>query len=247
MNAFKYSRGHFFGTLLPGAFFLINLFIIDPSIYRFLPYYEKIEIKDSQVVLIAICFVVSYILGVALRLLTPDYLEKLALLIRIPVFILQIFYYKIRKMNDQLTLSQKISIYKQRYPYPDWFFSYFLPSASEKYKQFYEEILKQDFNKNFSFFRRYFINHCKTFIYDSSEGLSEEVMYNEGLVRFISGIIYSLLFALILMIFHLSQLRELFYTYLLIFIVFLYRLRGIRAKEILSVLDGYMFLRTKNH
>jgi len=59
MNIFKYSRGHFFGTLLPGAFLLINMLLIDPTIFQSLVFQDEINFQDNQVMFITIWFIIS--------------------------------------------------------------------------------------------------------------------------------------------------------------------------------------------
>ncbi|MFA5827663.1 MAG: hypothetical protein WC839_04215 [Candidatus Paceibacterota bacterium] len=241
MDIFRYSRGHFFGTLLPGAFLLINILFVDPSISEFLFFQGKIDFKDNQSTILIIGFILSYVIGIALRLLSPDFLEKIALIIKAPTSAIQLIYSKLSKQKSDITFKQRLNIFKQAYPYSDWFFNFYLPNSTKQHQDFFNIEFENDKQK----LKKIFILGCKTFIYDSSGGLSEEIMYTEGLVRFICGIIYSLLFVLILMLFHFSNMKEIFFVYLIIFFVFLSRLRGIRIKEVLTILDGYMFLKTK--
>jgi hypothetical protein len=245
MNIFKYSRGHFFGTLLPGAFLLLNIVLIDPSFFQLLPLQDKLNSKDNQTIILIAGFIISYVIGVALRLLSPDILERIAYVIKIPKFLLYPVYDKLIGKDKPKTIKDRFNIGKQLYPYADWFFDDYITDSTNQHKDYYNKILTTELNGNRKLLGRNFINHCKTFIYDSSEGLSEEIMYNEGLIRFICGIIYSLLFVLIISAFHFSELTVLFFSYLSIFIVFLYRLRGVRAKEAVGILDGYMFLKLK--
>jgi hypothetical protein len=241
MDILKYSRGHFFGTLLPGAFLLLNILLIDSSIFDALLNQSKINLKDNQAIMLIAGFIFSYVIGIALRLLSPDFLERLALIVRIPLSFLLTFFDKIIRRRNIKTLKERIILASQLYPYSEWFFNTYLPDSSNQHREFYNNEFKNDIKQ----ISRNFINNCKTFIYDSSPGLSEEIMYNEGLIRFICGIIYSLLLVLVLLFVHFSGMKELFFTYLILIIVFLYRLRGVRAKEAISVIDGYMFLASK--
>ena len=190
MDVFKYSRGHFFGTVLPGAFFLINLVIIEPSIFQFIPYQDKMSFKDNQLTLFTVGFVISYVLGVALRLLSPNFLEKIALLIWVPTRGLQKKYFRVfnNKKND-LNYTSRVEFYKEQFPYLKWFYTAYLNESTHQYKQFYDSI-KKNFPDNEGIpMPKHFLNYFKTFIYDSSPGLSEDVMFNEGMIRFICGIV----------------------------------------------------------
>jgi hypothetical protein len=201
----------------------------------------KIDLKDSQAIILLAGFIFSYVIGISLRLLSPDFLERLALVIKVPIYLLFAVFGKLIRKKNSLTFKERFTINKQLYPYSEWFFKFYLPVSTNQHREFFNLEFKNDVKQ----ISRNFINNCKTYIYDSSPGLSEEIMYNEGLIRFVCGIIYSLLFVLIILSFHFSNMKELFITYLIIFFVFLYRLRGIRAKEVISVLDGYMFLKSK--
>ena len=180
-----------------------------------------------------------------MRLLNPDWLEPIALIFRTPVFGVQFLFKHVLKNAVRKDFIEVWEIYKQKFPYPCWFFSYHFPKACEKYQNFYAGILAKDFKNNQELLEKYYINYCKTYIYDNSKGLSDELMYNEGLIRFLCGIIYSMLILLIILCFSSASLTQLFWIILLVFIFFLYRLRGIRIKEILCILDGYYFLKTK--
>lgn len=245
MDIFKFSRGHFFGTLLPGSFLLINIIFIDPSVLGLLSFHNSIVLKDNQTSIIIVGFVISYVVGIFLRLLSPDVLERIAVVVRIPIEFFRYLYYCVfKKKSETMSFKQKIGVVFQNYPYLNWYFDNYIKNYSTtQHKKFYNKEFKKDITK----LKGNFINSCKTFIYDYSSGITEEIMYTEGLIRFICGIIYSLLFILILLGFHYSDMKEIFYFYLILLLVFLSRLRGIRVKEVLIILDGYMFLKTKKN
>jgi len=265
MNIFKYSRGHFFGTLLPGAFLLLNVLFIYPSIFQSIPLLCKLNFKDDQLTYLTAGFIISYVFGVALRLMSPNILERLALTVRIPKSLIMMLYEKIHdkikistickksktllQYNNiidkvtRLTFCDRFIIAILIYPYSKWFFAIYLPKSTKQHRDFYEKLLKEELQEKTKLLDRNFINSCKTYIYKNSDGLSEEIMYHEGLIRFICGIIYSLLIVLIILLFHFLDFIGLFFTYLIILIVFLDSLRRIRVKEVISIVDGYMFLK----
>jgi hypothetical protein len=253
MEIFKNSRGHFFGILIPGLFLTINIYFFYPQLLNEIGIKSNLAIMSKDSVAIIIFFVLSYVLGVGLRLIKPSFLERLAIIPYFPLIVLEYLWQRIirlfTKENKDVRIIESIGrrtyYYWQIFPYKEWFFSYYIKSASKTYKQFYKEILKNEFNNSFESIDKHFINHCKTYIYENSEGLSEEIMYNEGLSRFISGILYSLMISLTTIIAFSNSSQNILICYIIMFVFFLLQLKRIRIKEVLSIYDGYMFLKTK--
>jgi hypothetical protein len=249
MELFKYTRGHFFGIFIPGLFFIINVSIIFPELINYFGLNEPYILLRGEFGIYIIIFIFSYVSGVGLRLLIPSWLENAGLLFHIPLFTISIFYKSLMsKKQDRkfkANFKKRFSYYNQQFPYIKWFYDEFISTEGTTYKLFFNDILNTKFEANKAAMSKHFINQCKNYIYENSKGIKEEIIYNEGLTRFISGVLYSFLFTLIIVCFRFESFQELFYIYLFLFIFFLLHFRRIRIKEVLSVFDGYMFLNTK--
>jgi hypothetical protein len=250
MEIFKNSRGHFFGILIPGLFLTINVYFFYPELLEDFGFKSNIDLISNDSLGIILFFVFSYVFGIGLRLMKPSWLERLAIVPQFPVILIQYSFHRLVRIFRKDSISIKSissSVYEiwQEFPYKEWFFTSYIKSSSKTYREFYESILKNEFDNDYKLIDKHFVNYCKTFIYENSVGLSEEVMYNEGLTRFISGILYSIIVSIVAILALSGSFRYVLIYYSLIFVFFLLQLRRIRTKEVLSIFDGYMFLMTK--
>lgn len=246
MENLRYSRGHFFGIIIPGAFFLINILFIHPNLFNSLIAGRvNFELNQIGLGMSLILFVISYVIGIGLRLLKSSWIEKLATTVKLPIFLASSLFEKIIAKKG-FQFKPKLKLASQNFPYIDWFYDVYLIEASKDYRDFYNDtILKDQYSNNRDLLKRSFFNSSKTYIHEYSDNLSDEVMFNEGLTRFISGISYSLCIFDIILLFNLENHYFLFWIYLGMLLLFILRLRTIRTKEALSVFDGYAILKLK--
>ena len=248
MNIFNLGRGNFFGIIIPGAFLLGNILFINPQLAQELNKIDLLKsILENNYVLLPFLTIISYIIGFSLRLLRPTYLEKFSI-----IFWSFYIVYKhwINPKSKDRKLSTVISSFKaywESFPYIDWFYDSLLSKVSVSYRNFYEDkILKKEYAGDKELMKGLnFINHCKLFIYDKSDPLRNEILYDEGLVRFLSGMCYVLSAIIIFAIFFTKPTPwQLIIIYGFLNILFMTRLRYIRVKEVLAVFDSYFLLKT---
>jgi hypothetical protein len=270
MDFIKFSRGHFFGVIIPGVFLFFNIVLINNElISSFINDETKNKFGSNTPYFITIFLIISYILGILIRLLRPSPLEKLAFPLHwFPIMVthglrrlkglvskkplkngkkeLKAIKANAVSIGDIKSMSE-VRFYLQEFPYLYWFFGTYLKNVGFNYKKFYlENILLDEFNDDIeSIHGKNFFNHCKIYVYEKSENISEEMLYNEGLSRFISGLIYSFIISIIMMIPYFDKFISLFYIYLGLVIFSLFQLRSIRVKEILAVFDAYMMIKSK--
>lgn len=247
MHIFKLGRGDFFGILVPGAFLIINMVIflggalIELSAKLNLP-----SILNSDGLIYGILFILSYIFGICLRLISPNYMDRLSSLIWI-FFSLFISFKewivsimkKEKKKFYQLS-RKKIRLYWQSFPYIEWFYDYLLPRMPYSYEKFYLNLLEKEFKNNREYMkRRFFFNFCKSYIIENSRELYDDMLYAAGLVRLICGMSYSLFFCIIIFIFASFPYYAILYLYLILFGVFIIKLRHTRVKEVLIIFEAF--------
>ena len=282
MDFIKFSRGHFFGVIIPGIFLFFNIVLINNELIA--AYINDDIVKkfgSSTPYFVTVFLILSYIIGILIRLLRPSPLEKLAFPIHwsilkidslfkllwkgIKTIIKRIFKYKTKnKPNDKNNTHQahikqnavdrgeikEISnskFYYQEFPYLYWFFGTYLNKVGYNYRKFYlETILLGEFKDNINTIRtKNFFNNCKIYLLEKSKNISEEILYNEGLSRFISGLIYSFIISIIMVIPQFEKFETLFYIYVGLLLFSLYQLRSVRIKEMLAIFDAYMMIRSE--
>nr|VFK06109.1 MAG: hypothetical protein BECKLPF1236A_GA0070988_1000134 [Candidatus Kentron sp. LPFa]VFK22609.1 MAG: hypothetical protein BECKLPF1236C_GA0070990_1000117 [Candidatus Kentron sp. LPFa] len=197
MNIFRFSRGDFYGTIIPGSFFAINIFMFlmillygNEGIEKIFGYLMGKE-TGMGVVPFFVFFVASYVLGSLLRSIPPDISEKI-----------YVFFspkrYKIVKCFPYVRFRSKDLYDNDKYPYGRWFRKSYLLRQPKSYCDFYRSVLINEFGGIIKPFKGdYFINLCKVVSFGKSDSLRDEIIFCEGLVRFYSGTFLALLLSVI--------------------------------------------------
>lgn len=257
MNIFKFSRGDFFGIIIPGAFLVLNLVLLfsqDATYYAKANGINLKEIVDGREGLIVIALLVaSYSLGFGLRVISPGYMEKIFFLVLLPIITIVVIYQYLLGNHKKprylyLLLKCKYSKYSENFPYTKWFFRRYIRSSPDSYRSFYRQLLKEEFNGKFPAKKgKYFINYCKLSIYNSSEALRDEVLFCEGLVRFLSGMSLSLALSILIVFVKGEAFSFLILPYIGLLAVFGVKLRSIRVKEVLSIFESFALINNVPH
>lgn len=237
MNIFRFGRGDFFGIIIPGAFLLINLILFfgKPE--------TSIEIPFIKTILIPWFIVVSYLFGFFLRSISPYYIEYISFhtvlrpwnYVKAKLFRLFSKKYKAKKLKES------------RFPYIEWFFKNYLPKTPKFYSDFYLKLLEEQFENDKNKMKGlFFINQCKISVFEKSTTLREDIIFSEGLVRFLSGTIIALIICIFICPFFLSKYYILLLIYLVLYIAFCKRIKDIRMKEAVTILDSYAFVELNN-
>ena len=243
MNILKFGRGDFFGITIPGIFLAINIYLLFPkTIHSFFEQQVELKIESIVTLLIPLFFIIGYILGFALRLIKPDILEIFSFLLWFPIILFASLYkFYIKKQIDNKSSFKEYLIYRlksywESFPYIDWFYDSFLTKSPCSISLFFNDLLKNEFASNRNTMKDpIFFNQCKLVIQEKSNKLHEEVIFCEGLVRFLSGTSYALIIVMFLILFGDYFNKELFFIYLSILILFVLKLRRIRVKEVVTV------------
>lgn len=252
MNIFKIGRGDFFGIIIPGAFLLINIALLYRQTFEKLFYGElkgsvanslaSMLPPDSYAVLLPMLFVLSYALGFALRVIQPSTADKISLPLRIVVIGVKSSVKKLVGAKPSRTFREKLHAHLEPFPYIDSFFGRHLEQAPESYRRFYEELRKTEFKDDQSLMKGLvFINECKMFVYNRSAPLRDEIVFCEGIVRFVSGMIFALIFSIVSILLFATTFVELLYVYAFILALFLLKLRHMRTKEVATIFDALAF------
>lgn len=239
MNIFRFSRGDFYGIIIPGSFLAINIFMFVIVILHGGKGVEKIFDylmgKDAGVGIAPffIFFVASYVLGFGLRSFHPDMSEGIYRFFHLEKYKVWKYLVNIRLCKrGRLRREDKFSrifkkdkfLIKDKYPYGRWFRKHYLPNQPESYRSFYRSILTSEFSGVIKPFKGdYFINLCKAISYGKCDSLRDEIIFCEGLVRFYSGIFLSLLLSSVIaiIIFVLSLFLSWSHHFLLSIFIFL--------------------------
>lgn len=257
MNIFKFGRGDFFGVIIPGAFLVINFTFFVPAMKNI--FYENTiaaSLAGKEGLVTTLLFVLSYIIGFALRLLTPSFIEWLSIIIRFPYII----YRTLRETGPQQIgssnpniyqpqggiikrIKYKVSLYSERFPYINWFFDNYLEKTASSQSKFFFELLANEFGNNRTRMSgHHFINSCKLLVKQKSTALHDELIFFEGTIRFLSGMSYALGVCLLARLFFSATYSNyLLSLYCLLFVVFVWRLRHLRWAEVRSILSAYAF------
>lgn len=232
MNFFKIGRGELFGIIIPGAFLLLNIIAFVPM--------SKVGVDSSRFVIgkssaisITIFLVLSYIIGFSLRLINPDLIERFTFFLRVPwLFVLSFLHTQKKSKKFLPYFSNQIKIYWESFPYIDWFYDYYLKKSPYSIVLFFEKIYTQEFLMNKDGMKgRIFINQCKLFVRLKSTQLNDELMFREGLVRFLSGMSCAFFFCACIILYNEPLKIHIFYLYIFLFFIFSRKLRYIRFKE----------------
>lgn len=248
MNIFKLGRGELFGIIIPGAFLLLNILAFIPLSEFGIDTSTTIFDKKNSAVNITVFLILSYVTGFSLRLINPDLIERLTFYFRVP-WLLCYSFIQARKKSVAYCpyLKFQLKIYRETFPYIDWFYNYYLKMSPYSLNQFYKKIYLQEFHKNKDLMTgRIFINQCKLYVRMKSIELNDELMFREGLVRFLSGMSCALLICAGIVIYHNPDKLIVFYIYIVMFFLFARKLRYIRFKEVGMILTAFAYSVTKS-
>ena len=243
MNIFKLGRGDFFGVIIPGAFLILNIMFIFPKfVNNLICKISTIDLTNNNAIFYVLLFVTSYIFGASFRLIRPDYNEKLSIIFWAPVCLLTGIFNLLRnKKGIVANVKLKFKEYCVSFPYIDYFYDDYLAKSPESLFDFYNEILNKEFKGDRNLMKGHnFINFCKCYVQKSSNDMFEELLFCEGLVRFISGMCIALILCIILSVFFLEdKIGLLLSVYIFLLILFIMKLRRIRIKEVLTVFVSF--------
>jgi len=232
MSRFQIRGGDFIGIIIPGIILLFNIYLlfyhnIESSLHSVLgitPMYLKEDILSFLIITI-----VAYIIGIMLRVLNPNFPDRISAIMRI------IFKYK----DPHKGL-------RESFPYFIWFINSALHSIPINKKGFNHFVSYSDLTIN----HKIYVNYCKLFVMNKSEALGQEVLFAEGLSRMVCGISYSTLISLLLIIValfsnsvsSLINIYVLLVTNVIMFIAITWGVRQLRVKEITTILLSYALL-----
>jgi hypothetical protein len=242
MNIFRLGRGELFGIIIPGAFLLLNILAFIPLL-KFGIDISKPIIGKTNAVNITIFLVLSYVIGFSLRLINPDLIERLTFYLRVPwLYCYSLFYARKKSKDFSSYYSKQLKIYRESFPYIDWFYDYYLKKSPYSIALFFENVCNQEFLKNKDLMAgRIFINQCKLYVRLKSVELNEELMFREGLVRFLSGMSCAFFFCAFIVLFNNPLKLQIFYLYIILFFIFARKLRYIRFKEVGLIFTSFAF------
>ena len=222
MNLFKFGRGDFFGIIIPGAFLLANI------MYLFVP---ELNNEKNNTAFYSLMLIISYIGGISLRLLSPDWIEN---------------------------FPPQFKKHWGEFPYIDWYLNTHLNGLPNSFSIFFKSLIKNEFDGDATRISQTngkdFINYCKTMICLKSNMLHENLLHAEGFSRLISGMSYALAICAILALYRIIlslfiqptfipwSYLSLFGIYLILCLFFKGHLRRGRAKEAVMVLEAYTLL-----
>ena len=240
MNIFQFGRGDFFGTIIPGAFLLLNLVLAIPTADR-APW-----LKLDASVLVTVMLVASYALWFGLRLISPSVVE----LVGAPVQIAAVLFWSAprryilerrdgRHPKAWPLLKERLWSSVQPYPYIDWFFDRYLPQSPASFSAFFGRLVQREFSGERDKLKNlHFINQCKLHVIETSNHLGEELIQTEGLVRFVAGMSVALLTSTVLILrgcLSADLPPMVLPTYLTVLVIFLHRLRHVRVREVTRI------------
>jgi len=260
MNIFKVGRGDFFGIIIPGSFLIINiLFLLSTTgILSFdLPANSTAKtstetfniLKIEAAILIPSLLILSYIIGFSLRAISPSKIERLLLyVIWCPICSLialkKVVFNKKKEKKETFGSYYKILIDRYLYPFPyiEWFYGKYQKNSPNSYRDFWEQILKNEFKGKKELMKgQYFINQCKIIVFEKSVTLREEIIFNEGIIRFLSGVLIALALCIAIICYMSICNRDLLIlliAYFILFIIIGYRFKDIRMKEVVTIFDS---------
>ena len=239
MDLPKVTRGGFFGIFIPGAFLLLNMSMVFPISSVFLKNNESRTVIDS-IELGFMSFILAFTLGIVIRVISPNYTEIFR---------------------------------KHKFPYFGWFFLERSEYRIRKFIQFYKKFVlseypdaiqkEDDWAKYISERKRQeeigkpWVNYFKTYVYCKSDSLKDEILYQEGLTRFVCGMCYALLLSIILLSlgwlgvenkWSILNRQEpkiplfLLWSYFILLPIFWYNVPKIRGREVCTTLEAFALL-----
>ena len=180
MNILRFGRGDFFGIIIPGAFLLLNLIFIFP-VEKSIP---GLNIKVPDAIIYSLVVIICYILGDVLRLINPSFVDYISGNINN-------FFRFIFKMTNKKMIAH---FYHDKYPYIPWFCDHYLKKLPQSSQIFWNDFLKVEYSSDREKLNgKNFINYCKSYIASESKELTNEILFCEGLVRFLSGMVIALI------------------------------------------------------
>ncbi len=230
------SAGGIFEILVPGLFLLLNLGGI-LCLYLF-PYADSETKKliaaaaSNSVLALAIVVGFGYLIGVLLRLGSPDWPDRLS------------GWIVLRMASNVQQAKIRFKLYAtEPFPYIAWLGELCKDRLPEEAQHFYDRVWAP---RNCGENNKQFFNYCKVLINSADEKAATEVYAAESLTRYISGMFYALVIAFILIIGAvLAQWRQngqilfgLFIfpaAYLLALGEIIWRFRAVRVKEVETV------------
>ena len=251
MNIIRMGRGDFFGIIVPGVFLLSNLLYLVKISMSDSNYINLSMFSNNEVILYAFLLVSSYIIGFSLRLIRPDYIEKVSAVLWITARTIQFVPFSVKWRHFQFNKKRFIQLrhtwkyYWESFPYMDWFIKSYVERQSSNYKIFFHNMFGKQYsipivNKDF----HSFINFCKTFIFHNAPNLKEEVIYFEGLIRLLTGMAYASLLCLLASILVNYLMRPingiLFLLYLILLFTFTIKIRHMRCREVVHTFDSFI-------
>jgi len=257
MNIFRFGRGDFWGIVIPGAFLLINILMLNVEYFTNLStQLFKTDLTNTatqssnfvSVIFIPGFIVVSYLLGFFLRSISPAVVEKLSYITAIiPWNIWLAVIARIKDKGSKKSIKDRfvfqITGKRERFPYIEWFYSTYLPKTPNSYFKYYQELLDDEFDGNKERMKgQFFVNQSKILVFKSSATLREDIIFSEGFSRFLSGFIISLLICILLISFRNHNAVGLLFGYVPLYFVFCYKVRDIRMKEAVTIFDSRAFI-----
>jgi hypothetical protein len=219
-----------FELLVPGVFLLLNLAAIahysPATAESFRAAAEPVTSEATWGALLVVCF--GYLLGVALRLLQVEGLDRLsALAIRLTR----------RGASQELYATE-------RFPYIELLGENCTTRLPPAARDFWEAAWRPRCLAQGTRHNKQFLNYCKGLLISTGSGAAAEIHANESLSRYIAGVFYSLLLSsgLILCLWRLASparlalpLACLLLLYVTVMAVILRNFRYLRIKEVEAV------------
>ena len=215
MNFFKVGIVDFFGILCPGVLLLMNLILLLVACHvDFIKSIDLNLLEKLDVGLFIFLFVICYLFGFILRLVSPDIVDKISTIFAHLIFPCK--YLLKRKLKKDFKDANKDVNWKRgefREKFKQFLFSYYEDKISkgENLPQFfwldeqypYHYSLKYIITKYFppsvkdglileKYHNRQYINYWKTLVVRKDPNLATLVFQSEALVRFISGAFWAL-------------------------------------------------------
>jgi hypothetical protein len=141
MDKFRIRGGDFIGIIIPGVILLLNIYMIFwRSLNAFLlNVFGSCSFTINENVIVFLIFLIlSYVVGVVFRLLSPDFPDKIAIRIRLIATFWKIGIKTLnRDYNNTVGFYYPLRGFYQDFPYFTWFMEYIRKSMPDIY-DFYE-------------------------------------------------------------------------------------------------------------
>ena len=254
MGIFKFGRGDFFGIIIPGAFLIINIIAFMPDFAsQFSPENISENIKSKETIVFTLLFVTSYIAGFALRLIKPDYMEYVSMILLIPYLCFRELYRALSSKDADKSrrfiqnVKCKLSAYSESFPYIDRIFERHINTYPRSYRLFFTSIVMDEFDNNRERMKGHaFINHCKMLIKGITNDLHEELLFREGLIRFLSGMCWAVAFCVFSYFSMATKYNgHIILIYCVAFALFAVKLKHARRAEAQAIFSAYMLCAQK--